>query len=184
MMLHTVMIQETGCEVSDENLDPTDPNNKLILSPHANERIDNINGLIKIESLGIKPESDGTLSQKDKEKALKILGLIRSSATYRTNKSEVVEDIAEALGIDDTSRVRVNFIYKNSFELDRVNSSSGFMKFFKSIKEKILGIFNKDGNREALTEPHRQTIGVEIFIQEQEQDNNGSGIRNQKFQQL
>jgi hypothetical protein len=40
------------------------------------------------------------------------------------------------------------------------------MKFFKSIKEKLLGIFNKDGNREALTEPHRQTIGVEIFIEE------------------
>lgn len=179
MMLHTVMIQETGCEVSDENLDPTDPNNKLVLSEHSDKRIDNVNGLIKINSLGIKPESDGTLSQENKEKALKILGLIRSSATYRTNKSEIVEDIAEALGIDDTSKVRVNFIYKNSFELDTVNSSEpGFMKFFKSAKEFLLGIFNKDGNRKALSTPHRQTIGVEIFIQEQEQDKNGNLLTN------
>jgi len=163
MMLHTVMVQETGCELSDNNLDPTDPNNKLKLSPNSDKRIDNINGLIKISSLGIKPESDGTLSQENKEKALKILGLIRSSASYRTNKSDIVEDISQALGIDDTSRVKVNFIYKNSYELDTVNSS-GFMKFFKSVKEKLLGIFNKDGNREKLTTPHRQTIGVEIFI--------------------
>jgi hypothetical protein len=49
MMLHTVMVQETGCEVSDESLDPTDPNNKLKLSPNADKRIDNINGLIKID---------------------------------------------------------------------------------------------------------------------------------------
>jgi hypothetical protein len=163
MMLHTVMVQETGCELSDNNLDPTDPNNKLKLSPNSDKRIDNINGLIKIDSLGIKPESDGTLSQENKEKALKILGLIRSSASYRTSKSDIVEDIAQALGIDDISRIKVNFIYKNSYELDTVNSS-GFMKFFKSVKEKLLGIFNKDGNREKLTTPHRQTIGVEIFI--------------------
>ena len=167
MMLHTVMVQETGCELSDNNLDPTDPNNKLKLSPNSDKRIDNINGLIKIDSLGIKPESDGTLSQENKEKALKILGLIRSSASYRTNKSDIVEDIAQALGIDDTSRVKVNFIYKNSYKLDTVNSS-GFMKFFKSVKEKLLGIFNKDGNREKLTTPHRQTIGVEIFIDDKQ----------------
>ena len=178
MMIHTVMVQETGCELSDENLDPTDPNNKLKLSPHSNKRIDNINGLIKINHLGINPEPDGTLSQENKEKALRILGLIRSSATYRTSKAKIVEDIAHALKIDDTSKVKVNFIYKNSYELDTVNSS-GFMKFFKSVKEKLLGIFNKNGNREALTAPHRQTIGVEIFIQEQEQDNDGNLIFNQ-----
>ena len=163
MMIHTVMVQETGCELSNNNLDPTDPNNKLKLSPNSNKRIDNINGLIKIDALGIKPESDGTLSQENKEKALKILGLIRSSASYRTSKSDIVSDIAEALEVDDTSRVKVNFIYKNAFELDKVNSP-GFMKFFKSVKEKLLGIFNKDGDREKLTTPHRQTIGVEIFI--------------------
>lgn len=167
MMLHTVMVQETGCELSNNNLDPTDPNNKLKLSPNSDKRIDNINGLIKISSLGIKPESDGTLSQENKEKALKILGLIRSSASYRTSKSDIVEDIANALEIDDTSRVKVNFIYKNSYELDTVNSS-GFMKFFKSVKEKLLGIFNKDGNREKLTTPHRQTVGVEIFIDDKQ----------------
>ena len=167
MMIHTVMVQETGCELSDDSLDPTDPNNKLKLSPHSSKRIDNINGLIKITSLGITPESDGTLSQANKEKALKILGLIRSSASHRTNKSDIVQDIAEALEIDDTSRVKVNFIYKNSYELDKVNSS-GFMKFFKSVKEKLLGIFNKDGDREKLTTPHRQTIGVEIFIDDKQ----------------
>jgi len=163
MMVHTVMVQETGCEVTNENLDPTDPNNKLLISSNANQRIDNINGLLKIDSLGIKPDSDGTLSQKNKEKALKILGLIRSSAIYRTDKSKMIEDIAEALEIDDISRIKVNFIYKNSYKLDKVNSS-GFMKFFKSAKEILLGIFNKDGSRKALVTPRRQTIGVEIFI--------------------
>lgn len=161
-MLHTVMCQETGCEVTNPDLDPTDPNNELILG--HKKRIDSVNGLVNIPTSGVKAV-DGKVSGKSKEKALNILGTIRSAATYKKTKAEMINSIATALGLNPED-IDTNFIFKSSWELDTIDDSQGnFLKWAKGKLEKLLGIFSKDKNSSSY-QPRRQTFSLEIFVKE------------------
>ena len=160
MMVHTVMCQETGCQVSDSNLDPTDPKNVLILG--GSKRIDSVNGLVKS---GIIQSQNGQVSGTEKEKALKILSTIRNKAIYGKNKTELHKAIAEQLGVT-TSDVRSNFIFKSCYDLDKQKGLQGnFLKWAKSKLEKLTGIFAKTKDSKSY-EPRRQTFSLEIFLKD------------------
>jgi hypothetical protein len=122
----------------------------------AKGRTDGINGLMKL--VGISPDSSGYINNDDYAKLERVLDKVRSSALYSKKQSEIVstliQEIKNEFGIDLAKKGKLNtrIIFKssdmpgkNSEESSWFSKNLGFSKFFKSVKEKVRGLFTDEG---------------------------------------
>lgn len=167
MLLHSFATNETGIEeIKIEN-----PNggyslqykvsegfeDNIGISGKAKGRVDGINGLLKLS--GINPDQNGIISVQDYKRLKEILDKVRSAALYSRSQSEITETLTRELGID-LQGLNTRIAFKSNLILEEeVTLDSGFSKFFKSIKEKIKGLFVKEGKHVIPTKKH-----ISIFI--------------------
>lgn len=175
MMIHTFNANESGGNI-DENTGELvlgdrgsrlDPKTGKIVG----ERIDNANGLVKLKQLGISVDQDGRISAQDTEKVLNILHKIRVAGCYGKTNKEVVSLVKSALKLGSGSNVSVNFIYKNSQSEREKVPRGALSKFFKSVKEALMYLFNKETDpikKQKQEINHLRTIGLEIFVDGQQ----------------
>lgn len=169
MMIHSFNTHEIGGII--------DENGQLVLGErgtrinsegkYIGERIDNANGIVK--ALKIPVDNDGKLSIEDTQKVLTILHKIRTAGLYEKTNGDIVSAIKDAL--ETSENVSVRFMYKNSQQPDTLTSRGALSKFFNTVKEKLLYLFNGEtdqNKRDKQETPPNRTIGLEIFVGDQQ----------------
>lgn len=136
LFVHTFITQETALEKNSAGY--------YIVDPNQIDRVDGVYGLLK-SSLGWTVGSDGRLmegshklsNQEIEEK----IHQIRSLFQYCTSKSEMLNLLQRFNIIDDASKYRIDFAYKACKPRTNIPSDKKEIRFFKSLKEKLYGIF-------------------------------------------
>lgn len=179
MLLHSFATNEDGIIEEREEVSPGRFRVKYKVGPGFNDgigksskasgRVDGINGLIKI--MGIVPDPSGYISAEDYNRLQKILNKVRASALYSDTESEIIEELIKQVGTSKTfGKLRTRLIFKSNnipgksdpkSEDDWFNSNKGFSKFFKSVKEKVKGLFVKNGKHVVPTQKHLSVIITE-----------------------
>ena len=157
-LLHSFATEEVGLEFD---------TNKNVYKKPANydSRNDSLIGIIKyLESKGEKYFDDkGVLIPAKVEPLLKKLRKIRSACLYKKNKSDIIAVIQRELGINKSDDVQVRFAFAsyhvNEDETDMNGQDPFYHSLFKTIKERVLGIFSKNKNK---LKPTNKSISIVV----------------------
>ena len=157
-LLHSFATEETGLI--------TGENNEYHKPANYDSRYDSLNGIIKI----LDPENkiyfdkQGVLDPYEAENLIKILRKIRSAILHKQNKTAIVATIKQILkdegrGLDGDIQARFAFMsyHVDEDESNMSNQNSFFHGLFKTVKEKVLGIFSKNKNK---TRPTHKAISL------------------------
>lgn len=148
MLTHSMPVQETGFETVDDKLKP---------GIGYDKRIDGLNGLTKLSKIKVgnnfilaDPRNantnlglNTTNELNNQEVALATLNKLRQIGTYETDIKEIKRQVKDTLGIQVD--FGVNFQYMTVTRGDQstfnAKNSSGFGRFFRGVKEQIVGLF-------------------------------------------
>lgn len=178
MLLHSFATNETG--VIEERTKQRDGSYKVRYKVSdgfkdgvgdkgkAKGRVDSMNGLIKLA--GVEIDSDGYFKKSDDYHKLKnVLEKVRSAALYAKKQSEIlnvlVKEMKDNFGVDlnpTKNKLNTRIIFKSNDIPGKIDSDEGgwfsshlgFSKFFKSVKERIRGLFTNDGEHVVPTQKH------------------------------
>lgn len=124
IILHSFNTFETGVTL--------DKNGNIDINKLTPFRIDSINGLLKIDQLK-------GINKREYLEYVKILGNIRSLLLSKTNKSDIINVLQTALGLDN---LYLTFAFKSSAPI--AAAKEGFERFFKNLSEKLSFINSVD----------------------------------------
>ena len=155
MLLHSFATNETGI---------IEENGKYKVSYGYESRVDSLNGLIKL--FGINVDKNGYISKEDYDYLQKQLQQVRSAVLYGKSKTEIINAIKNiALSKLGTTNIHVKLAFKSHYmpgknpnvneEEEFIKTKGKFAKWYKSIKERLVGMFRKDRS-----EPTQKTISM------------------------
>ena len=124
IILHSFNTFETGVTL--------DKNGNIDINKLTPFRIDSINGLLKIDQLK-------GINQRKYSEYVNILGNIRSLILSKTSKSDIINVLQTALGLDN---LYLTFAFKSSAPI--AAAKEGYERFFKNLSEKLSFINSVD----------------------------------------
>ena len=164
MLLHSMPISETGFESDSSG---------LVASESSKDRIDSLNGLIKLGKYREPGLTDLSLANdgkhlNDERNALKILTELTQLCLYEKDPDKIKAGFARILNLRSDVDFGINFGYmswgERSDDLD--SKDPKYKRFFRGLKEKLYGVFTGTKYKDKDLAAQRHGIVANLYIRE------------------
>lgn len=164
MLLHSMPISETGFEQDSSG---------LVASESSKDRIDSLNGLIKLGKyrepglIDLSLASDGK-HLNDEHNALKILTQLTQLCLYEKDPDKIKAGFSKILNLRSDVDFGINFGYMSWGERsDDLNSKDPkYKRFFRGLREKLYGVFTGTKYKDKDIAAQRHGIVANLYIRE------------------